>query len=256
MGNRFPRGAAASGPGARRCTSWSSAMDAERCTRSAPAGVPRDAGRRHHDGGRVPLPPPRPRPRRLRARRGRAARGAGRRHPDRPAHAYYGPGASASRSGRAAALRDRSPEEYWDSMDASGASSTRRRRSLGCVVHSIRAASAGGPRRLHARPRRRGLVFHMHVEEQRQEIEDCRRGLRQPPMALLERALDGSTSVHRRALHAHATGGHGRLPGQRRHRLHLPPDRGQPGRRHRRRACTSSRAGDLPGHATPTRASR
>ena len=52
---------------------------------------------------------------------------------------------------------------------------------------------------LHAEARRRGLPFHMHVEEQRQEIADCEAAYRRRPMALLLDELEidaGFTAVH------------------------------------------------------------
>ena len=66
-------------------------------------------------------------------------------------------------------------------------------------MHSIRAADLDDLRALHDESRRRGLVFHMHVEEQRQEIADCVAAYGRRPMALLcdELELDERfTGVH------------------------------------------------------------
>lgn len=43
---------------------------------------------------------------------------------------------------------------------------SRIRQSLGAVAHSFRAASVPQIVALHAEAQRRGLVFHMHIEEQ------------------------------------------------------------------------------------------
>jgi formimidoylglutamate deiminase len=92
------------------------------------------------------------------------------------------------------------PAAFWAQVDrlggrlAAGGSQT-----LGCVAHSIRAAEPRQIAELHAEARRRGLPFHMHVEEQRQEIADCRAAYGAPPMAVLLDALevdDRFTAVH------------------------------------------------------------
>jgi formimidoylglutamate deiminase len=71
--------------------------------------------------------------------------------------------------------------------------------ALGMVAHSIRAAPIEDIVLLHEESRRRGLVFHMHVEEQRKEIEDCRARYGVAPMRLfLDRLAidDRFTAVH------------------------------------------------------------
>lgn len=45
--------------------------------------------------------------------------------------------------------------------------------SLGVVAHSVRAVPRQAIAELHAETLRRNLPFHMHVDEQRQEIADC-----------------------------------------------------------------------------------
>lgn len=91
-----------------------------------------------------------------------------------------------------------SPDRYWKQME-------RLERllddtsSLGAVAHSIRAATPDEIAELHAEAQRRGIVFHMHVEEQPKEIDDCVAAYGARPMEiLLERlALDHNfTSVH------------------------------------------------------------
>jgi formimidoylglutamate deiminase len=93
-----------------------------------------------------------------------------------------------------------SPEVYWAQVDRladrlAGDGS----QSLGAVAHSIRAATPDQVAALHAEARRRGLPFHMHVEEQRQEIDACRAAYGARPMAVLLDRLeisDAFTAVH------------------------------------------------------------
>ncbi len=89
-------------------------------------------------------------------------------------------------------------ESYWRQMDRL-APMLNDRQTLGAVAHSIRAADPGEVAELYAEARRRGLVFHMHIEEQRQEIADCIAEYGATPMALLNDRLDqfdGFTAVH------------------------------------------------------------
>ena len=85
-------------------------------------------------------------------------------------------------------LRFATPDEdaYWRQMDRLGSVvEANPLQSLGAVAHSIRAATPDQVARLHAEARRRGLPFHMHVEEQVREIETCTAAYGAPPMALL-----------------------------------------------------------------------
>ncbi len=89
-------------------------------------------------------------------------------------------------------------DAYWKQMDRLEAMLDRRTQSLGAVAHSIRAASVEDIATLHTEARRRGLPFHMHVEEQRREIEECMAAYGRTPMRVLLDALDGDnlTAVH------------------------------------------------------------
>jgi formimidoylglutamate deiminase len=74
-----------------------------------------------------------------------------------------------------------------------------RTQSIGIAAHSIRGVPADELAPLYAEARRRGMVVHMHVEEQRKEIEDCLRAYGRTPMQLLNELLpacDGLTAVH------------------------------------------------------------
>jgi formimidoylglutamate deiminase len=92
-----------------------------------------------------------------------------------------------------------SPAAYWEQMDRLASRLAPPLQSLGAVVHSLRAASLADLEAVFAESRRRGLVFHMHVEEQRKEIEDCLAAYGKTPMALVNERLEVSerfTSVH------------------------------------------------------------
>ena len=90
-------------------------------------------------------------------------------------------------------------DAYWRQFDRLASILHDDTQSLGVVAHSIRAAGLDDIGALHREARQRGLVFHMHVEEQRREIEECVAAYGQPPMALLNERLavdDAFTAVH------------------------------------------------------------
>jgi formimidoylglutamate deiminase len=89
-------------------------------------------------------------------------------------------------------------KEYWSNIDRlqSRASSTS---TIGAVAHSIRAATPDEIEELHRESRQRGIVFHMHVEEQPKEIEDCVAAYGATPMEILLDRLtldEKFTAVH------------------------------------------------------------
>jgi len=91
-----------------------------------------------------------------------------------------------------------SPAAYWRQMDALGGR-LGRDQTLGAVVHSVRAANLGELGEIYREARRRGLVFHIHVEEQQKEIEDCLAAYGKRPMEALLGACGGAegiTAVH------------------------------------------------------------
>ncbi|MCC7290792.1 MAG: formimidoylglutamate deiminase [Phycisphaerales bacterium] len=92
-----------------------------------------------------------------------------------------------------------SPREYWKRVDEIAPKLDARTQSLGAVVHSIRAASIEDLVEIHRESQRRKLVFHMHVEEQPKEIEDCRAAYGRTPMSVVNERLavdDRFTAVH------------------------------------------------------------
>lgn len=93
----------------------------------------------------------------------------------------------------------RSIEEYWRQFERLSAALDPDTQSMGAVAHSIRAAPIEMIAELHQEAVRRHLPFHMHVEEQPREIEDCVHRYGKPPMALLNEhlAIDPKfTAIH------------------------------------------------------------
>ncbi|HEV7516590.1 MAG TPA: formimidoylglutamate deiminase [Thermoanaerobaculia bacterium] len=92
-----------------------------------------------------------------------------------------------------------SPAAYWEQMDRLAGRLASPLQSLGAVVHSVRAASLEDLTAIHEESCRRGLVFHIHVEEQRKEIADCIAAYGRTPMALVNERLAVSpafTAIH------------------------------------------------------------
>jgi formimidoylglutamate deiminase len=88
-----------------------------------------------------------------------------------------------------------SPAAYWDQMDRLAGLLDPSTQSLGASVHSLRAASPEDLAAIYDEARRRDLVFHIHVEEQRREIEDCLAFYGKRPMALLLETLGTATDL-------------------------------------------------------------
>jgi formimidoylglutamate deiminase len=88
-----------------------------------------------------------------------------------------------------------SPAAYWEQMDRLAGLIDPRRQSLAASVHSVRAASLDDLREVYDEARRRDLPFHIHIEEQRKEIEDSLAFYGQRPMALLLETLGTATDV-------------------------------------------------------------
>ncbi|RLN97848.1 hypothetical protein BBJ28_00018537 [Nothophytophthora sp. Chile5] len=94
-----------------------------------------------------------------------------------------------------------SHEVYWTQMDALQAKlAVTATQSLGVVAHSMRAVEVPDIIKLHEESVRRGLVFHIHLEEQTKEVEDCKVAHDgETPMALLLKNLkidEKFTAVH------------------------------------------------------------
>jgi formiminoglutamate deiminase len=88
---------------------------------------------------------------------------------------------------------------YWRQWDRLARQLDPRTQSLGVVAHSVRAARLAEIKALHAEAVRRRLPFHIHVEEQRKEIEEAVAAYGRTPMRVLCEELqsaDGITAVH------------------------------------------------------------
>jgi formiminoglutamate deiminase len=88
-----------------------------------------------------------------------------------------------------------SPEAFWEQVDRLATLLDPRTQSLGASVHSLRAASLEDLRSVYDEARRRDLPFHIHVEEQRREIEDAIAYYGRRPMELLLETLGTATDV-------------------------------------------------------------
>ncbi len=91
-------------------------------------------------------------------------------------------------------FRTVSRERYWRQVDHLATLA-----KVGAAVHSVRAASREELRDIAREAKRRGMVFHLHLEEQRREIDECVAAYGVRPMRLLldHVDVDGSvTAVH------------------------------------------------------------
>jgi formiminoglutamate deiminase len=89
--------------------------------------------------------------------------------------------------------------EFWRQVDALSAKLEPRTQSLGIAAHSIRGVPLEEIAPLYDETRRRRLPFHMHLEEQRKEIEECVKAYGRTPMQLINEKLgsaEGFTAVH------------------------------------------------------------
>ncbi len=91
------------------------------------------------------------------------------------------------------------PAVFWEQMDRLAANLDGPLQTLGAAVHSVRAATPAELGAIYTEARRRNLAIHMHIEEQRREIDDCFAHYGQRPMQLLLATLpsaQGFTAIH------------------------------------------------------------
>jgi formimidoylglutamate deiminase len=115
-------------------------------------------------------------------------------------NAYYATGSIGhGLAGAQRRFRSYGPQRYWEHMERLNNEIDSPTQSLGVVAHSIRAASLEEIASLHEASRCRQLPFHIHVEEQRREIDECVAAYGRRPMQILNDILriDGNlTAVH------------------------------------------------------------
>ena len=88
---------------------------------------------------------------------------------------------------------------YWKQMERLANRLRSPLQTLGVAPHSIRAVPRADLKELHAEAKRQGLPVHMHVEEQRKEIEECVAAYEATPMEILLNDLgdlENFTAVH------------------------------------------------------------
>jgi formimidoylglutamate deiminase len=114
-------------------------------------------------------------------------------------YSYYATGAP-GRPLQGAQRRFATPtlDGFWRQVDRVANVLAPGTQTMGIAPHSIRAASPKEIGLLHEEARRRGLPVHMHVEEQRREIQESLAAYGQAPMAVILEAVNGGpfTAVH------------------------------------------------------------
>ena len=89
-------------------------------------------------------------------------------------------------------------DAFWRQVDRLGPRLDAASQTLGVAPHSIRAATPDQIRDIHREATRRGLPVHLHVEEQRREIDESLAAHGRTPMAtILDAVEDGPfTAIH------------------------------------------------------------
>ena len=90
-------------------------------------------------------------------------------------------------------------DEWWNQVDTLVESCSTPLQRIGTVAHSVRAVDIDTIKEIAIGSLQRGMPMHIHVEEQRQEIDDCLAHHGVTPMALLNDAIEVSpmlTAVH------------------------------------------------------------
>ena len=88
---------------------------------------------------------------------------------------------------------------WWDHVDALSDEVDGSMQRIGTVAHSVRAVDIDSIKEIAIGSIERGMPMHIHVEEQRQEIDACLKYHGVTPMALLNDAIEVSpmvTAVH------------------------------------------------------------
>lgn len=88
-----------------------------------------------------------------------------------------------------------SVKDFLARTEALAAGLNGKTQSAGLVAHSVRAVQPDDIARLHEASRRRGVPFHIHVEEQQGEIDECLAAYGKRPMAVLCDAIADAGNV-------------------------------------------------------------
>ncbi|MHC4164212.1 MAG: amidohydrolase family protein [Planctomycetota bacterium] len=115
-------------------------------------------------------------------------------------NAYYNIGAIGKPlHGAQQRFRSTSPDAYWKQMDRLLPLCEGEARHLGAGVYSVRAAGRDDLAEVYNEARRRGFVFHLQLEDTREEIEECRAAYGLRPLELLLESVEigeSTTCVH------------------------------------------------------------
>ena len=88
-----------------------------------------------------------------------------------------------------------SVEDFLARTEALASRLRERTQSLGLVAHSVRAVRPDDIARLHEASLRHRVPFHIHVEEQQGEIDECLAAYGKRPMAVLCDAIENAANV-------------------------------------------------------------
>jgi formimidoylglutamate deiminase len=88
-----------------------------------------------------------------------------------------------------------SVEEFLARTETLAAGLREPSQSVGLVAHSVRAVRPDDIARLHQASREQGMPFHIHVEEQQGEVDDCLAAYGKRPMAVLCDAITDASNV-------------------------------------------------------------
>ncbi len=111
---------------------------------------------------------------------------------------YHTGGFGIDASGSQRRFVSQSLNAYREQLDRLASRLDGRSQHLGIVAHSFRAVSLDDIALLHAEAARRGMVLHVHVEEQQREIDECVAYHGKRPLALLNDLgdMNSVTAVH------------------------------------------------------------
>lgn len=113
-------------------------------------------------------------------------------------YAHGGAGGAPAAAGQQRFL-SASVDDYWARLDRLLPLLRTQGWTLGAVAHSLRATTPAELAAIGAEARRRGLVLHLHAEEQSQEVDDCRAAYGRTPLEVVVGSLpsvDGVVAVH------------------------------------------------------------